>query len=65
MRHVRLAGAIYFGNGEAFVVISDHANEAQRNALLTILSGKDAVPGATIFNCSHVRQDARPGFRAD
>jgi hypothetical protein len=32
-------GAIHFRNGEAFVVISDHANEAQRNALLTILSG--------------------------
>ena len=28
--------AIHEGNGEAFVVISDHANEAQRNALLKI-----------------------------
>jgi hypothetical protein len=43
-------GAIHFGNGEAFVVISEHATEAQRNALLTILSGKETVPGATIFN---------------
>src|SRR5208337_1682084 len=43
-------GAIHLGDGEVFVVISDHANEAQRNALLTILSGKETAPGATIFN---------------
>jgi hypothetical protein len=42
--------AIHEGNGEAFVVISDHATEAQRNALLTILSGQETVPGTTIFN---------------
>jgi hypothetical protein len=43
-------GPIHLGNGEAFVVISDHANDAQRNALLTILSGQETAPGATIFN---------------
>jgi hypothetical protein len=42
--------AIHEGNGEAFVVISDHASEKQRNALLTILTGQETVPGATIFN---------------
>jgi len=42
--------AIHEGNGEAFVVISDHATPAQRNALLAILSGQETVPGATIFN---------------
>lgn len=42
--------AIHEGNGEAFVVISDHATEAQRGALLTILSGQETTPGATIFN---------------
>ena len=42
--------AIHEGNGEAFVVISDHATQAQRDALLTILSGQETVPGATIFN---------------
>ncbi len=42
--------AIHEGNGEAFVVISDHATEAQRNALLTILTGQETAPGATIFN---------------
>jgi hypothetical protein len=42
--------AIHQGNGEASVVISDRANEAQRQALLTILSGQETAPGATIFN---------------
>ena len=42
--------AIHEGNGEAFVVISDHATEPQRNALLTILTGQETEPGATIFN---------------
>ena len=42
--------AIHLGNGEAFVVISDHASEPQRHALLTILTGQETVPGATIFN---------------
>jgi hypothetical protein len=42
--------AIHEGNGEAFVVISEHATPAQRDALLTILSGQETGPGATIFN---------------
>lgn len=42
--------AIHEGNGEAFVVISDKANQAQREALLTILSGQETDPGTTIFN---------------
>jgi hypothetical protein len=32
------------------VVIDERANEAQRGALLRILSGQDTEPGATIFN---------------
>ena len=43
-------GAIHEGKGEAFVVIDERANEAQRSALLTILSGGETEPGATIFN---------------
>ena len=43
-------GAIHFGNGEAFVVVSDNATEAQRKAILTVLSGKETAPGATIYN---------------
>lgn len=42
--------AIHEGSGEAFVVIDAGASEAQRNALLTILSGGETEPGATIFN---------------
>ena len=43
-------GAIHEGGGEALVVIDERADEAQRNALLTILSGGETEPGATIFN---------------
>ncbi len=42
--------AIHFGHGEAFVIIDERADEAQRAALLTILSGGETEPGATIFN---------------
>jgi len=42
--------AVHEGNGEALVVISDHASPTQPNALPTILSGRETVPGATIFN---------------
>jgi len=43
-------GPIHEGNGEAFVVIDETASEAQRNALLTVLTGAETDPGATIFN---------------
>ncbi len=57
-------GAIHFGNGEAFVVISDHANEAQRNALLTILSGKETVAERTKDGIAAARARGKhPGRR--
>jgi hypothetical protein len=43
-------GPIHQGHGEAAIIIDRRANEAQRNALLRILSGQDTEPGATIFN---------------
>jgi len=43
-------GPIHEGHGEAALIIDQRANEAQRSALLRILSGKDTEPGATIFN---------------
>jgi hypothetical protein len=43
-------GAIHEGKGEAAVVIDARATEAQRNALLRILTGQDTEPGATVFN---------------
>jgi len=42
--------AIHEGNGTALVVIEEGASEEQRGALLTIMSGKETEPGATIFN---------------
>ena len=42
--------AIHEGHGEALIVIDDSAGEAQRDALLTILSGQETEPGATVFN---------------
>jgi hypothetical protein len=46
----RWPGPIHEGKGEAAVVIDERATEAQRDALLRILSGQDTKPGATIFN---------------
>src|SRR5206468_338657 len=46
----RWPGAIHEGKGEVAVVIDERATDAQRNALLRILSGQDTEPGATIFN---------------
>lgn len=43
-------GPIHHGHGEAAIIIDKRANEAQRGALLRILSGQDTEPGATIFN---------------
>jgi hypothetical protein len=43
-------GAVHEGGGKAFIVIDESADEAQREALLTILSGGETEAGATIFN---------------
>lgn len=42
--------AIHEGNGEVWPIIDERADEAQRNALLTILSGGETEPGATVFS---------------
>lgn len=42
-------GAIHEGHGQAALVIDERATQAQREALLRILSGQDTEPGATIF----------------
>jgi hypothetical protein len=42
-------GAIHMGNGEAQPIVDRRANDAQRNALLRIMSGQDTKPGATMF----------------
>ena len=43
-------GPIHEGHGEAALIIDARADDAQRAALLRILTGQDTEPGATIFN---------------
>lgn len=43
-------GPIHGGGGRAHLIIDERADEAQRQALLTILSGQETEPGATIWN---------------
>lgn len=42
--------AIHEGDGEALIILDESTSEAQREGLLTILSGQETEPGATIFN---------------
>lgn len=42
--------AIHEGNGELLPIVDDQADEKQREALLTIMSGGETEPGATIWN---------------
>jgi len=42
-------GAVHEGNGEVIAFVDRRANEAQRDALLRIMSGQDTKPGATMF----------------
>jgi hypothetical protein len=42
--------AIHQGEGRVQIIIDPVATEAQRNALLTIFSGGETEPGATIWN---------------
>ncbi len=43
-------GAIHEGNGECIPVVDSDADDAQRDAVLQIMSGETSEPGATIFN---------------
>jgi len=42
--------AIHEGNGEAQPIVDVRANDAQRDAILKIMSGEDTEPCASIFN---------------
>ena len=42
-------GPIHEGKGEAAAFVDERASEAQRNALLTIMTGGDTDPFATVF----------------
>jgi len=43
-------GPIHEGRGEGLVIIDARADDAQRQALLRILSGEDTEPGKTVWN---------------
>ena len=43
-------GPIHMGKGQAFLIVDERASEAQRNAILTIMTGGETAPGATIFS---------------
>ena len=43
-------GPIHEGSGKAFMILDERADEAQREALVTILSGGETEPGATVWN---------------
>jgi hypothetical protein len=43
-------GPIHEGGGKALIVVDERANEEQRQGLLTVLSGGETKPGATIWN---------------
>ena len=45
----RWPGPIHEGKGECAAFIDERASEAQRNALLTIMTGGDTDPFATVF----------------
>jgi hypothetical protein len=58
--------AIHEGNGEALPVVDERATDAQRQALLTILSGQEAEPGSGMFTVfmSTITTVHEPLFRA-
>jgi hypothetical protein len=43
-------GAVHEGNGQVIPLVDDGASEAQRHAVLQIMSGETSEPGATVFN---------------
>lgn len=42
--------AIHEGHGQALPLVDERADSSQREAILTIMSGGETEPGATIFN---------------
>jgi len=57
--------AIHEGNGKAFIIVDERADEAQRAALLTILSGGETDPGATVWSvfASTMEEVFEPAFK--
>lgn len=59
-------GAVHEGHGKAYWIIDERADEAQRDALLTILNGGETDPGATVWNvyASTIEKAFDPLFKA-
>jgi hypothetical protein len=59
-------GPIHEGRGKAFTIVDERASEAQRHALLRILSGEDTEPGKTVWNvfASTIEHVFEPAFAA-
>jgi hypothetical protein len=59
-------GPIHEGNGEAIAFVDENANEAQREALLKIMTGQDTDPMSTMFSvyASTVSKMHAPVFTA-
>lgn len=60
----RWPGPIHEGKGECAAFVDERAGEAQRNALLTIMTGGDTDPFATVFSvfASTIEKMHDPGF---
>lgn len=58
-------GAIHEGGGEVLPIVDERADADQRAALLTLMSGQESEPGATVFNvfASTVTKVHEPQFR--
>ena len=58
-------GPIHMGQGQAFLIVDERASDAQRNAILTIMTGGETAPGATIFSvfASTLEKAFDPEFR--
>jgi hypothetical protein len=58
-------GAIHEGGGKAFMIVDERADDAQRNAIVAILSGEETAAGATVWNvfASTLEQVFDPAFR--
>lgn len=46
----RWPGAVHEGKGECLPIVDERASEEQRKALLTLMSGQESDPFATMFN---------------
>ena len=60
----RWPGPIHEGKGECAAFVDERASEAQRQALLTIMTGGDTDPFATVFAvfASTITTMHKPGF---